>query len=918
MWTRVSVVALLSGLVLSCGAPRNEASSLAVAAPLRPPPRVESATVPPPRDDGRLPPIAAPVEYRLHLRVDPAGKTFSGKVTIPVRLAEPTRVIVLHGRKLRIQEAEVTSEGRTQSATTAFRPAAGSKGDADELVLTVGTQVEREASLDLVYEADFAEGLAGLYRVDEGGKAYAFTQFEPFGARLAFPCFDEPSAKVPFEVALTVPAGLLAVSNMPVRTESPDPGGKTVTFSFEKSPPLPTYLVALAVGPLEARAGASQPVPLRLLAVAGRAAMGQVALDAARDQLKVLEEYFGTKYPYPKLDLVAVPNFGAGAMENAGLITFREERLLVDEKTTPTALRRAAYLVIAHELSHMWFGDLVTMAWWDDIWLNEGFATWMASKVLDTWRPELRARVEAYSGTAMAMTADTLDSARRVRQPVRSTTETLEAFDGITYQKGAALLDMVERWVTPEAFRAGIVRYLEEHRFGNATSEDLFAALAAASGKPVPEVLQSFTEQTGVPAVELSACRVVEGLASVGLRQSEYRPLGAEKHAAKAWTFPVCVRYPGQQPGQKGEGQACALVRGAETTLSLPGGACPAWIHPNADQSGYYRVTLPEESFERLASLPRAKLTPRERVGVLSDAWAVVRAGGLDVPRFLELARRFQGDPEPAVWDRIVSSLQFVDAEMIPPALREPFSAEVRKLLAPEVRSLGFEPRPRDGDHERMRRRVVLTAMGALGRDPQVLARAQKLASAWLDDPRSVQGDLAAMALPLAAMQGDGVLFDRIVKRLKAGVTPEDRVTAVSALGEFRDPALVGRAIELLSGSGQDAGTIRTQDQLYVLRGLFSRGETRSVAFQAVAARLDAFLDRIPPFARRRIVPILAEACGEEESARARALIAPRLASLEGADRGFLQAQEVASRCGAFRQHHAPVLARWLSGTKKK
>jgi hypothetical protein len=297
---------------------------------------------------------------------------------------------------------------------------------------------------------------------------------------------------------------------------------------------------------------------------------------------------------------------------------------------------------------------------------------------------------------------------------------------------------------------------------------------------------------------------------------------------------------------------------------------------------------------------------------VLSDAWALVRAGGLDVPAFMKLARRFQGDPEPAVWERIVYSLQFLDDEVIPPELLEAFSAEVRKLIAPEVRALGFEPRPKDGDQERMKRRLMLTAMGAIGRDPQVVDRARKLSSAWLDDPRSVQGDQAATALPLAAKNGDAALFDRIVKRLKEGVTPEERVIAVSALGEFRDAGLVKRSIELLVD-----GTIRTQDQLYVLRGLFSRRETRSHAFQAVAERVDTFLSRIPPFARRRVVPILARACGEEESTRARTLVAPRLPSLEGADRGFSQALEEASRCGAFRDHHAPLLARWLSGQKK-
>jgi alanyl aminopeptidase len=795
---------------------------------------------------------------------------------------------------------------RAEKAEWASRLATGSKGDADELVLTVPHEVSGDVTLDVAYDADFSEGLNGLYRVDEGGHAYAFTQFEPFGARLAFPCFDEPSAKVPFELTITAPKGNVALSNMPVKKESPGNDGTTV-FEFEKSPPLPTYLVALAVGPLEIREGSGGSVPLRLAAVTGRSALGQLALDTAKDHLHVLEAYFGIKYPYPKLDLVAVPNFAAGAMENAGLVTFREERLLVDPRTAPTALVRAANGVIAHELAHMWFGDLVTMYWWDDIWLNEGFATWMSSKVLDRWHPEMRAGVEALGGTFHAMHADTLDSARKVRQSVRSTTEALEAFDGITYQKGAALLEMTESWLGEDTFRDGLVRYLNEHRFANARSEDLFSALQAQSGKAVPPVLKSFTEQTGVPLVEFGECKVDAGAASVALRQREFRPLGSAPGApAKSWTFPVCVH----QSGQKG-GPACTLLESGEATLVIPGGKCPPWFYPNANQSGYYHAKVRPEALVQLAALPRGQLADRERVGILNDAWALVESGDLDVSAFVDLARRFKGDPEPAVWDVIVSGLDFIDDEIVEGESQNAFAAAVRRLLAPEVAALGWEERPKDADGDKMRRRLVLSAQGAIGRDPKVIEQARKIALAWLSDPRSVHGDQAIVALHLAAKNGDDQLMDKVVERIKAASSPEERVLAVGALGAFRSRAQVKRALDLLLD-----GTIRTQDQFYVLRSLFADRKVRDVAFQSISDRLDAFLDKIPPFNRRRVIPLMARSCGEEEVQRVRALLSPKLAGLEGADRGFAQAIEEGARCGGFRAHHAPLIDKWTGSAR--
>ncbi|HVW29927.1 MAG TPA: M1 family aminopeptidase [Polyangiaceae bacterium] len=868
---------------------------------------VPPANVPPPRDDGRLPAGASPRSYRWELTVDPVKPRFTGKVTIAARVAAPTRAIVLHGRGLTIRSAAVVtpSLGRLP-ATASFRKAAHSKGEADELVLTTAEEIPAgDTSFEISYDAPFAEGLHGLYRVEENGKSYAFTQFEPVGARLAFPCFDEPGFKVPFEVSVTVPSDMVALSNMPEAARTPSDDGGSVTVDFQRSPPLPTYLVALAVGPIEIReAPMAGKTPLRLGAVAGRTRLGDYGLVVARDSLSILQKYFGSAYPYPKLDLLAVPNFAAGAMENAGLVTFREERLLLDETTASTAMRRAIANTVAHELSHMWFGDLVTLAWWDDIWLNEGFATWMATRVLDTWRPELGAGVDELGFVAHVQDVDTLSSARKVRQPVRSTTDALEAFDGITYEKGAALLGMVERWITPDVFQKGVTTYLGEHLFGNATANDLFSALGRAGGQDVAAVLGSFTEQTGVPLVKMSACRLEKGVPVVRLTESEYQPLGAPEPTGKHWRIPVCVHV--AATGAKDT--ACTLLTTGEARLTLPVSTCPRFIHPNADEAGYYHSTSSVDALTVLATLSRGALTVRERVGVLLDAWALVESGAVSAGDFLGLTQHFRGDPEPAVWQRIVDSLEYLDDEIVSDEDRPVLAAFTKRLLAQDARALGWEAIPKESDNDRMRRRLVLEALGRVGRDEPTLARARGVADRWLQDPASVDGDIASVALPLAAMSGDAGLFERFKTRLSTAKTPVERVLSLTALSSFTDPSLVRRALDLVLD-----GTVRAQDQAYIFRGVFARSAVRDVAFGIVRDRVDDFLAKIPPFARGRTIPTFARGCSEAESQRARALFEPKIASLEGADRGLSLALESTHRCAALREHERQPLGAWLS-----
>lgn len=460
-----------------------------------------TAPVPPPLPSGRLPETARPVRYAVSLTVDPAKDRFSGDVKITLDLPRPTQVIVLHGRDLAITAAEAIASGKHVPALAKARTAAG-RDAPDELVVTLAEPLPAGAAdLRLAYLAPFGGQLSGLFRVKEDGAYYAFTQSEPADARRILPCFDEPAFKVPFELELTTPKGNRALANTPEVSRTEVDEGRSVTYRFAPTPPLPTYLFAVAVGPFEIREAPKAAVPLRLVATKGKTALGELALDAAAAHLELLAGYFDRPYPYAKLDLVAVPELGFGAMENAGLISFREDRVLLDPKTASAEARQAMASSLAHEIAHHWFGNLVTMRWWDDLWLNEGFANWIEGKIIDTWRPATNARLEALRGKLSVMELDALDSARAVRQKVSGSADAEDAFDDITYDKGSAVLGMLEAWLGPDTFRDGVRGYVKAHEFGSATAADLFAALGRASGRDVAKVATTFLDQPGVPLV---------------------------------------------------------------------------------------------------------------------------------------------------------------------------------------------------------------------------------------------------------------------------------------------------------------------------------------------------------------------------------------------------------------------------------
>jgi alanyl aminopeptidase len=876
-------------------------------APQAPPPRPDAAAAPaPPADaDGHLPVTATPERYRVSLQIDPSKERFSGVTSIDLRVPAPTWHVVLNARDMNVTRAAATVGPRTLAATVTSRHAPES-ANADEIVLTFAEPLPAgSAALEIAYDAPFAADLAGLYRVPQDGASYVYSQFEAADARRAMPCFDEPGFKTPYEVTVTAPRGLVALSNAPeVGAETTGSGADAMTtHRFAPTPPLPSYLVAFAVGDFDIAEGRKAPVPIRVVTTKGRAGRTATALIAADALATTLATYFGMPYPFAKLDLVAVPDLAAGAMENPGLLTFREALLVQDPAHATTSLRRTQAVVIAHELAHQWFGDLVTMRWWDDLWLNEGFATWAESMAVDAWQPSFGATLDELSGLGQVMDADALASARAVRQPVRSVAEADEAFDGLTYDKGAAVLRMIERWIGPGTFRRGVQRYLRENAWKTARAEDLFHALDYVSTSHVEAFAGAFLDHAGVPAVfARKVCAA--GKSTLELREGQWLPLGEPAPAGNpTWTLPVCVAADGHKDA------ACFTV-GPEPIARELGPGCPAWFHPNADQVGYYRFVVDGPQMLALAGAGRA-LDPIQRYGVVANGWAAVRAGAMDASALLGALRAYDGESDRRVLGEIVTVLRGIDDALVDDVVRDRYRRFVAARLGPRKRALGWTEAPgsSEADDHAMQRQEVLSAMGDVAHDEATLSEAEGYARKWLRDPSSVPADVAAVAVPMASLRAGKDRLDELRAAAKKTDSVQDRTIALRAMGSFEDPRVLFDAFDAAVG-----GEVKLSELRHVFGAALDHRVARPALFaweKQSWAKLDA---RLPgPFGRGQLVGVAGVLCTAEERADAQAFFLESTKSIEGMKRGLDEALESSALCVALREHGAPDVARYLT-----
>jgi puromycin-sensitive aminopeptidase len=789
----------------------------------------------------RLPRHVVPSRYDLTLAPDLDAATFAGEETITVEVVAPTAEVVLNAVEIEIDEATVRlGDGEPLAATVTLDP------ETERATLAFPDELPGgPASLHLRFRGILNDKLVGFYRstfTDESGaeRVLATTQMEATDARRAFPCWDEPDAKAVFGVTLVVPDHLLAIANAGEIGREPAGEGK-VAVRFADTMPMSTYLVAFVVGPL----AATTPVdvdgkPLRIVHPPGKEHLAQFALEVGAFALHYFTDWFGMAYPGDKLDLVAIPDFAFGAMENLGCVTFRERLVLIDPALATQAELQVVVDVIAHELAHMWFGDLVTMKWWNGIWLNEAFATFMEMTCTDAFRPEWRRWVDFGLARSAAFDTDSLASTRPVEYPVVSPADADGMFDVLTYEKGASVVRMLEQYLGADRFQAGIRHYMARHQYGNTETSDLWDALEAETGEPVRRIAESWIFQGGFPEVTVG----VSGGSGVTLTQRRFAFDGGDGDGGAEddrWSVPVVVRH----DGDGGEAQR-VLLDGASTSLPLEGGT-PGWVNANAGAHGFYRVRYTGALLDGLLD-NLSELSPLERYTVVDDAFAAVLSGSITAADFVGLVERYGDERDLSVWERIVGGLGQIDRLATGDAAAA-LHTRVAALIGPVRVALGAEARPGDDDRTRTLRGLLLQAAALLAGDEAAVERAGALLEQFLAHAPSLDPSLASPALLVMATLGDVAMHERLSERFRAASNPQDRERLLLALSRFRDPEALARTLSLSL-----SGDVRTQDAPYLLREAIANRDNGPAAWAFVTENWPDIEKRFPANSLSRLV----------------------------------------------------------------
>lgn len=747
----------------------------------------------------RLPDTVVPERYDLTFTPDLAKATFTGDETIRVQVRKPTSAVTLNSAELEFQNVSITAGGATEKATTSF-----DEGK-EQATLTLGKELAAgPAEIHIHFTGILNDKLRGFYLSKSERRSYAVTQFEATDARRAFPSFDEPAFKAVFNITLIVDKGDTAVSNSKIVSDTPGPGDGKHTLKFSPSAKMSSYLVVMLVGDFVCREGGADGIPIRVCSLPEQKDMTGYALEASENVLKYYDKYYSIKYPYGKLDHIVFPDFAAGAMENVGAITYRDSFLLIDEKSASYDSKQNVANTIAHEIAHQWFGDLVTMQWWNDIWLNEGFATWMAWKPLEAWQPEWNVGQQEIAETLGALTADSLDSVRTIRANAETPADIQALFDGIAYGKAASVLRMVEAYVGPDVFQNGVNAYLEKHKYANATAEDFWSQITGTSGKPVDKIMKGFTEQPGAPLVSVkNECKGDK--TEVTLTQERYYS-DVEKMAAgsdEIWPIPVnLLPSATKQPVYR-------LLTKKTETFALPG--CSAWVYGNAGARGYYRSSYDPAASAKMSAEVESTFSAEERVRVPDDAWALVRIGRVNIGDYLNLLQKMQSERSRQVLQTMLSHIPAIHDRFVGSADRPAFEKWVRDFLNPIAKDLGDTPVAGEAPERQALRGDIFAMLAQYGRDPVLIEKARATAEQYMKDPQSVSPEIAGKSLMIAAMNGDAALYDQYVARLKGAKNPEEYGFYLQALGMFPEPELAKRTYDLVLGPD-----VKNQD-LYAL-----------------------------------------------------------------------------------------------------
>lgn len=840
----------------------------------------------------RLPKTVVPSHYRLDLDPNIREQKFSGEETIRVEVQQATREIVLNSLGLDIGLAEAEAGGSSQTAEVTY------DAPSEMVRLSFSQPVPAgPASLHLKFSGKLTPGLRGLYLSRSARRQYAVTQFEGTYARMMFPCFDEPGFKATFDLSVIADKGDTAISNGRIAKEEPVAGSDRHKINFSTSPRMSTYLVALAVGDWQCLERTVDGVRIRVCAEPEKKKYGAFALEAAARSIHFYNQWYGIKYPFQKLDMVAIPDYEWGGMENTASIFYRDSALLMDEATASVLSRRGHAAVVAHEIAHQWFGDLVTAAWWDDIWLNEGFASWMEDKPLMAWHPEWHLEDDDAASAQQVIGQDSLAAARAIHGDPRTSAEIKEMFDGITYEKGAAVLGMLESYVGPEVFRKGVNAYLQAHANGNATSADFWQAVANVSGKPVDKIMPTFVMQPGVPLLSVSGSCQKDHI-PLRLEQERFylSPSKDQPKANQLWQIPVCTRVAGTA------GSACHLV--TQKTEDATVNSCPAWVFLNRDAKGYYRVLYSPENLAAIASAAEKELTVPERLAFVEDTWAMVRAGKAPVGSFLSTAQKLRGDHNREVVIFIAGHLETIGNSLVPDSGQQQYRAFVRRQFAPLAQEIGWAARPNEDEETKVLRASLLDILGRAG-DPDAIAAAKKIVQDFMKDPASVEGTIAGPAFYVTAENGDAALYQVFLDAMDHARTQDEYYRYLFALTSFPQPELARRTLGLV-----DQGKLRQQDYVQVFPALLADASVREIAWDYLKAHWDGLAEKVTTFGGRGAVSALGGFCSAPMRDDVKQFFATHRAP--GAERALQQSLERMNNCIDFKQEQSANLEKWL------
>ena len=733
----------------------------------------------------QLPGGASPDHYTLLININFPTNSYEGDETIELHLTKPSNTITLNALEIDFHEVTVTAGGRTQTARVSTDP------KQEMATFTLDKELSQgPATVHIKFTGHLNSKLRGFYLSTYKGRKYEVSQMESTDARVAFPCFDEPAYKATFSMTAVVDKGDTAISNGEVVSDSPGPGDKH-TIKFATTPKMSSYLVALTVGDWKCVYDHVDGVKISVCTVPGKENLTQFPLQAVKSFLHYYDNYFNIKYPLPKLDNIAVPDFQAGAMENWGAIVYRETALLVDDKTASVGQKQDVADTIAHEMAHQWFGDLVTMQWWDDIWLNEGFATWMSSHPVEAWKPDWMVSQDVAENTSRSLSVDSVKNTRPIHQEVETRAQIEQLFDGIAYGKSAAVLHMLESYLTPAEFRSGVNLYLKQHAYGNATAADFWNAMTTATKKPVNEIMPTFVTQPGAPYVDVkSTCN--NGKTTLELSQKRYFDIPAEFDQAndQLWQIPVCAKGVN---GDTASAQQCFLLTKREQQFTLNG--CYKFVFPNSNALGYYRFNYESGGLQQLGKSVNTALTPDERIALIGNEWALMRIGKHSVGDYLALGAQLKDTPGAVLLASYGQHLDFINQYLLTDADRPAFQSWLRNEFSPLLQQLGYTARSNDTPEEKQKRAMLIRGLGNLADDPAVIQQSRTIVKQYMENPNSVDGTLVDAAISVAARHGDTALYNEFKAQAQKAQSPHQYYTYVRALGEFPDPQLTQQTL---------------------------------------------------------------------------------------------------------------------------